>query len=276
MQQAVMAKPGEITFREVDDPVCEPGQALVKVMRIGICGSDMHVYYGKHPYTAYPVVQGHEVSGEIIEVCGNQSGLKRGDKVTIQPQIVYGKCYSCRHGRYNICDELKVMGFQTTGTASTLFAVDQSKVTKLPDEMSFDEGAMIEPLAVALHAIRTGEDVEGKNVLVLGAGPIGNLVAQTAKGFGAAHVMVTDISDYRIGKAAECGIDYCVNTQKENLGKAIERYFGPNRADKIYDCAGNNTTVSQSISLARRGTQIIVVATVDITKKWTGRRKDWG
>ena len=152
------------------------------------------------------------------------------------------------------------MGFQTTGVASRYFAVDAAKVTPLPDTMSFDEGALIEPLAVAVHAVKQAGDVRGLNIVVLGAGPIGNLVAQTAKGMGAAGVMITDISDLRLEKAAGCGVDYCINTKKDDLGQAILNAFGPDKADIIYDCAGNNTTMGQAIKYARKGSVIILVA----------------
>ena len=136
---------------------------------------------------------------------GEVTGLTAGQKVTIQPQVVCGECYPCRHGKYNLCEELKVMGFQTTGMASHYFAVDAAKVTPLPEEMSFDEGAMIEPLAVAVHAVKRAGDVKGAKIAVLGAGPIGILVAQTAKGLGAESVMITCVSELRLEKAKECG-----------------------------------------------------------------------
>ena len=185
MLQQVMTAPGEIEFREVPVPEPEENQVLVKIRKIGVCGSDIHVYHGEHPFTSYPVTQGHEVSGEIEKLGSGVKGWKAGQKVTIQPQVVCGKCYPCRHGKYNLCEELKVMGFQTTGVASDYFAVDAAKVTPLPEEMSFDEGAMIEPLAVAVHAVKRAGNVEGAKIAVLGAGPIGILVAQTAKGLGA-------------------------------------------------------------------------------------------
>ena len=152
------------------------------------------------------------------------------------------------------------MGFQTTGTASEYFAVDASKVTPLPQEMSYEEGAMIEPLAVAVHGVKQVGDVSGINIAVLGAGPIGNLVAQTAKGMGAAKVMITDVSDLRLEKAKECGIDICVNTRNEDFGEAMLKAFGPDKADVIYDCAGNNITMGQAIKYARKGSTIVLVA----------------
>lgn len=260
MLQQVMTNPGEIIFQEVPTPKPGDGQVLVKIKDIGICGSDIHVYHGKHPFTSYPVTQGHEVSGEIAELGAGVSGFAMGQKVTIEPQVYCGKCHPCRHGKYNLCEELKVMGFQTTGTASEYFAVDASKVTPLPQEMSFAEGAMIEPLAVAVHGVKQVGDVTGMNIAVLGAGPIGNLVAQTAKGMGAAKVMITDVSDFRLKKAEECGIDVCVNTREKNFGEALTEAFGPDKADVIYDCAGNNVTMGQAIQYARKGSVIVLVA----------------
>lgn len=260
MLQQVMTEPGEIIFQEVPDPKANKGEVVVKIMKIGICGSDIHVYHGKHPFTSYPVTQGHEVAGEISEVGEGVSDFKVGQKVTIQPQVFCGQCYPCTHGKYNLCEELKVMGFQTTGVASRYFAVDASKVTLLPEDMSFDEGAMIEPLAVACHAVRRAGDVTGLKIAVLGAGPIGNLVAQTAKAMGAESVMITDVSDIRLDKARECGVDFAVNTKIQDFGEAMVQCFGPDKADVIYDCAGNDITMGQAIKYARKGSTIILVA----------------
>ena len=158
----------------------------------------------------------------------NSAGSKgpaAGQKVTIEPQVVCGKCYPCRHGKYNLCEELKVMGFQTTGTASHYFAADASRVTPLPDSFSLEDGAMIEPLSVAVHAVKQAGDINGKDIVVIGAGPIGNLVAQTAKGMGARKVMITDVSDYRLDLAGKCGIDVCVNTQTMDFNASDARRF---------------------------------------------------
>lgn len=260
MLKQIMTNPGEIIFEEVPVPEISENEVLIKIMFIGVCGSDIHVYHGEHPFTSYPVTQGHEVSGEIVEVGKNVTIFKVGQKVTIEPQVFCGKCHPCRHGKYNLCEELKVMGFQTTGTASEYFAVDASKVTPIPEDMSFEEGAMIEPLAVAVHGVKQVGDVTGMNIAVLGAGPIGNLVAQTAKGMGAAKVMITDVSELRLEKAKECGIDVCVNTRNKDFGEAMVEAFGPDKADVIYDCAGNNITMGQAIKYARKGSVIVLVA----------------
>lgn len=259
MKQAVMTAPGKIEFRESPMPPVQAGQALVKIMRIGVCGSDIHVYHGKHPYTSYPVVQGHEVAGQVVSVALGISEFAPGDKVTIQPQVTCGRCYPCTHGSYHICDELKVMGFQTTGMAAEYVAVDTTRMIKLPAGMDYDRGAMVEPLAVALHALGRGGDVRDKKVLVLGAGPIGNLVAQAAKGMGARLVMVTDLSDYRLDIARKCRIDHILNPAHHDLATAILERFGPDRADLILECVGIETTIGQAIAHARKGTDIIVV-----------------
>ncbi len=119
---------------------------------------------------------------------------------------------------------------------------------------------MIEPLAVAVHAVKRAGDVTGQKIAVLGAGPIGILVAQTAKGMGAHSVMITDVSDIRLAKAKECGVDFTVNTKTADFGDAMTRHFGPDKADVIYDCAGNNITMGQAIRYARKGSAIILVA----------------
>ena len=259
MKQQVMTSPGEIEFIEIPVPELKEDDVLVKIMRIGVCGSDIHVYHGKHPYTDYPVTQGHEVSGKIEKSGSKVQGLKLGDKVTIQPQVVCGHCYPCTHDKYHICDDLKVMGFQTTGVASEFFVVDSKKVIKLPDEMTYEQGAMIEPCAVAVHAVLNGGDVKQFNVLVLGAGPIGNLVAQSAKALGAKAVMITDISDFRLEIAKEVGIDFTINPTKADISEEIINAFGPNKADLIIECVGANETINDAIENARKGTDIIVV-----------------
>ena len=255
-----MVAPKQIEFREVPVPELQAGQVLVKIKKIGVCGSDIHVYHGTHPFTRYPITQGHEVSGQIVKVGEGVAELKEGQKVIIEPQVFCGTCYPCRHGKYNLCEELKVMGFQTTGVASDYFAVDASKITVIPDDMTYNEGAMMEPLAVTVHAVKRAGDVTGLKVAVLGAGPIGILLAQSAKAMGAAQVMITDIGDYRLELAKQCGADFVVNTAKRDFGEAMLECFGPDKADVIYDCAGNDITMGQAIKYARKGSQIILVA----------------
>ena len=270
MTQAIMTEPGNIIYQEVDIPEVKPDQIKVKMKRIGICGSDIHVNHGKHPYTSYPVVQGHEVSAEVVETGKDVTNCKAGDKVTIQPQVVCGKCYPCTHGMYNDCEVLKVMGFQTTGMASDYFVVDANKALVLPEEMSWDHGAMIEPLAVAVHAVRRyAADMTGKKAVVLGGGPIGNLVAQTAKALGAEVVLLSELSAYRLDTAKKCGIATVNPSEADPLEATLEA-CGEDRADVIFECIGINPTMKQAIAYARKGSHIVVVgvfgdlATVDM------------
>lgn len=263
MKKQVMTAPGKIVFETVSIPAPQPGQVLVKIKKIGVCGSDIHVYHGTHPYTSYPVTQGHEVSGQIVELGEGVNGLAVGQKVTIEPQVYCGKCHPCTHGKYNLCEELKVMGFQTTGTASEYFAVDASKVTPLPENLTYAEGAMIEPLAVVVHAAKRFPGMKGAKVAIIGAGPIGNQLAQACKGLGADKVLITDFSEYRLELAKSVGVDHAVNAGEMGLGEAMVKYFGPDKADVIYDCAGNDATMDQAIQNARKGSAIILVAVFD-------------
>ena len=260
MKQQLMIEPKHITMREVPVPELGPDQVLVKIKKIGVCGSDIHVYHGTHPYTSYPVTQGHEVSGQVVKVGEYVKDLAEGAKVTIEPQVFCGRCYPCLHGKYNLCEKLKVMGFQTTGTASEFFAVDASKVTPLPEELTYSEGAMIEPLAVAVHAAKRFPDVKGCSAVVLGCGPIGILVIQSLKALGAVKIMATDISDTRLALAKSLGADVVVNTLKEDYEKNLLECFGPDKADVAYECAGSDITMNQAIQYARKGSTIILVA----------------
>ena len=260
MIQELMPEPKKITFREVPVPKPGPDQVLVKIKRIGICGSDIHVFHGTHPYTSYPVTQGHEVSAQIVEVGEYVKDFNVGDRVIIEPQVFCGRCYPCLHGKYNLCEHLKVMGFQTTGTASEYFAVDSSKVTPIPDSMTFSEGAMLEPLAVTIHAAKRFPDLKGAKAVVLGCGPIGILLVQSLKALGADKVFATDISDKRLELAKSLGADYAVNTMKENYAEKLVEAFGPDKADVIYECAGTDITMDQAIQNARKGSTIILVA----------------
>lgn len=261
MRQAIMTAPGHIEYRDVSIPEIGAKQIEVKMKNIGVCGSDIHVWHGKHPYTSYPVVQGHEVSAVITKVGSEVADFNVGDVVTIQPQVVCETCYPCTHGMYNDCETLKVMGFQTTGMASEYFVTEAAKALRLPEGMSLEHGAMIEPLAVAVHAVERFGSVEGKNVVVIGGGPIGNLVAQTAKAKGAAQVLLSEISEYRLGTARKCGL--VTHSPKERpLREAILAEFGRDGADVLFECIGSPAVIQEVIEIARKGSDIIVVGVI--------------
>jgi L-iditol 2-dehydrogenase len=259
MQQAVMTAPGRIEIRQIDRPRPQPKQVLIEVKRIGVCGSDIHVYHGLHPYTSYPIVQGHEVSGRIAEIGRDVTGFQAGEPVVFLPQVTCGTCYPCRNGMENICNQLKVMGFQTNGAAQEFFPVPADHVLKVPATIPLDHAAMVEPTAVAVHALGRYGDVRGKSVVVLGAGTIGNLVAQSARALGASKVLITDISEYKLDKAHACGLPWAVDTTRSSLGGEIARELGPDLSDVILECVGAQETIHQAIECARKGSTIIVI-----------------
>ena len=136
MKQAVMTAPGQIEIHQTERPKPLPNEILIEIKRIGVCGSDIHVYHGLHPYTGYPIVQGHEVSGVVAEIGTDIHNFEEGEQVVFMPQVTCGTCYPCRHGMEHICDHLKVMGFQTNGAAQEYFPVPAKQVLKVPANIS--------------------------------------------------------------------------------------------------------------------------------------------
>jgi len=247
-----------ITKEDVPPPKAAPGEVVIRIVRSGICGSDIHAYYNKHPFISLPIVTGHEFSGEIVEIGEGVTGLSAGDRVTAMPQVYCGECLNCKSGRYNICYSLQVIGCQTTGASRELLAVDSKLILKLPDDISFDQGAMIEPVSVGIHACRRAGAVANKKVVVQGAGTIGNLAAQAAKALGASSVMITDMMDSRLDLARKCGIDHTVNISNNDLSSEIENIWGKDGADIIIECVGLQSAIDQAINIARKGSDIIV------------------
>jgi L-iditol 2-dehydrogenase len=258
MKQAVMTAPGQIEIHEVAAPTPGPGEVLLRIQRIGVCGSDVHVYHGKHPYTRYPVVQGHEFSAVLESLGEGVTGLTPGAKVTSMPQIVCGECAPCRRGDYHICDKLKVQGFQAPGCAQELWVTAADKIVPLPETFTFEQGALVEPLSVAVHAVSRAGKLAGRRVAVLGAGPIGNLVAQVARSAGA-KVLITDLSAYRLEVARRCGLEATSNAKEETLAQASERVFEGDGFDVAFECVGVEPTITAAIAAIQKGGTIVVV-----------------
>ncbi len=258
MKRATMTAPGQIEISEATPPSPGPGQVLLRIRRIGVCGSDIHVFHGKHPYTSYPVVQGHEFSATIEALGPGVSGLAVGNKVTAMPQIVCGQCGPCLRGDEHICDALRVQGFQAPGCAQELWVTAADKIVKLPDSFSFEQGALVEPISVAVHAIARAGDLAGRRAVVLGAGPIGNLVAQAARAAGA-QVLITDVSEHRLEIARRCGLPHTSNPEDEALAAASRRVFGAQGFDLAFECVGVEATLDAAVAnLAKGGTLIVV------------------
>ena len=260
MLQVKMTEAFKMSLLETPVPEIGDEDVLIRMKRVGVCGSDIQIYHGKHKYMTFPVVQGHEGAGVIAKVGGKVAGFKEGDKVTIQPQVYCGECAPCRSGHYNVCKNLKVYGVHTGGMFAEYFAVPASKVLLLPDSMSFDQGSLVEPAAVATGAIRRCGDLTGTNVVVLGAGTIGNLVAQVAVASGARKVVITDINQKRLDIAMSCGIHACVNTRARKLKDVILEQFGDDEADIIVDCAGVKAIFNEAVAAARCSSKLVIVA----------------
>ncbi len=259
MRQAVMTAPGKIELRDVPKPSAGPGEVLLHIRRIGVCGSDIHVNHGLHPFTSYPVVQGHEFAAVVEAIGEDVKGVAPGMKATARPQIVCGKCAPCRRGDYHICDVLKVEGFQAPGVAQDYFTTTPDKLVLLPDSMTLEEGALVEPTSVAVHSTGRAGDLQRKNVVVFGAGPIGNLIAQVAKSRGAANVLIRDLSDYRLEIANQCGLEHTSNARTESITDATKRIFGDDGFTIAFEAVGVEATMTEAVESIEKGGTIMVV-----------------
>jgi L-iditol 2-dehydrogenase/threonine 3-dehydrogenase len=232
---------------------------MLKIQRIGICGSDIHVFHGEHPATPYPVVQGHEYSAIVHAVGKGVEHIRPGMKATAWPQLVCGVCGPCKRGQYNACQELKVQGFQAPGVAQDYFVVPQHRVIPIPDSMTLEQGALVEPAAVGSHSTARTTGIEGRNVVVSGAGIIGNLVAQFAKARGAAKVLITDISDFRLEVARECGIEGTLNVKTIPFAEGAKQFFGDEGFQVGFEAAGVPASLDVLMANVEKGGDIVIL-----------------
>jgi len=257
MKQAVFTSPYTIEVQDAPVPQIAPDEVLLRVAHIGICGSDIQMFHGKHKYAAYPVVPGHEVSGVIEQVGENVRGYSTGDKVSVEPQLFCGHCYPCSIGRFNVCESLKVMGVHTNGFAAEYMAVGQSLLHPCPGDMDLDLITLVEPLAVGIGAVKRG-NYKDANIAVIGAGTIGNFIAQAALALGNPNVLVTDLVDSRLQFAKKCGIKKVANSGQKNLAESIAEAFGNRKADIIIDAAATAGSFQSAILAARPSSDIII------------------
>jgi L-iditol 2-dehydrogenase/threonine 3-dehydrogenase len=260
MRQAIMTRPGNIEFRNVNAPKeLKPNEVLLNIQRIGVCGSDIHVFHGAHPATPYPVVQGHEYSAIVEAVGEDVKHVKPGMKATARPQLVCGECGPCRKGQYNACQHLKVQGFQAPGVAQDYFIVPEDRLVVLPDSLTLEQGAMIEPAAVGAHSTSRTTGIAGKNVVVSGAGTIGNLVAQFAKARGARKVMITDVSNYRLEIAKKCGIEHTLNIRETPFDEGARDCFGTEGFQVGMEAAGVQESLDALMANVEKGGDIVIL-----------------
>ncbi|MDP4249677.1 MAG: alcohol dehydrogenase catalytic domain-containing protein [Bacteroidota bacterium] len=260
MRQAIMISPGIIEYRDVPEPgQLNDDEVLLRIRKIGICGSDIHVYHGEHPATPYPVIQGHEYSAIVEAVGKGVVKAKPGMRATARPQLVCGVCGPCLRGQYNACQKLKVQGFQAPGVAQDFFVIPEDRLVIFPDTMTFEQGAMIEPTAVAAHSTRRAGSMQGKNVVVSGAGTIGNLIAQFAKVRGAKKVLIADVSDYRLAIAGQCGVDGLLNVRDSSFEKGVQDFFGSEGFQIGIEAAGVQASLDTLMKYVENGGNIILV-----------------
>lgn len=240
-------------------PQVEAGMVLVENLHLGVCASDQQIYHGQHKYMTFPLVMGHEIMGNVVAVGEGVADYQIGDRVIVQPQVVCGTCYPCSVGRFNVCENLKVLGVHMDGFACEYTQVSPWNLHKLPDGVSNVDGALIEPLAVGMGSVRRAGNLKGANVAVIGAGIIGNFTAQCAKAMGADKVLISDIIPKKLAAAKACGIDYCVNAKEISLKDAIDLHFGAFRkADVIIDCAASAGSFQSALEAARKNSVYVI------------------
>ena len=258
MKQAQVVAPGQIVYRDIDPPTAGDGEVVIRVHRIGICGSDLHAFRGRHPLVSFPLVQGHEFSGYLEAIGSGVTGFTRGNLVTVQPAIGCGVCARCAEGLFAECENLQFIGGALPGAGSELFCVRADHVLRLPDGTDPDDGAMIEPLSVAVHCVRRLGEIQGRFVLVVGGGTIGNLTAQTARKMGAAAVAVVEINDFRRGIAEKLGL-VALKPDEGAEGERIRAALGGHSPDMVFECVGGERPLNLAIDVVRRGGSVVVV-----------------
>jgi 2-desacetyl-2-hydroxyethyl bacteriochlorophyllide A dehydrogenase len=195
-----------------------------------------------------------------VEAIGKKvTKVKPGMRATARPQLVCGVCGPCKRGQYNACQKLKVQGFQAPGVAQDLFVVPEERIVVFPDSMTMEQGAMIEPAAVGAHSTNRLPALEGKNVVVSGAGTIGNLVAQFAKARGAAKVLITDISDYRLDIARQCGIEGTLNVKTTSFEEGIQSFFGGEGFQAGFEAAGVQSSLDVLMQYVEKGGAVVIL-----------------
>ncbi|MBZ5595676.1 MAG: alcohol dehydrogenase catalytic domain-containing protein [Acidobacteriia bacterium] len=235
------------------------GQVQIRVSHCGICGTDLHIFHGKMDRRVHmPQVMGHEMSGAIAALGQGVEGFAAGDRVTVRPLDPCGHCPACRAGHSHICQNLKFIGIDAPGALQGLWTVPAHTLHRLPENLSFAQGALIEPLAVACHDVRMGEVREGEYVVVQGGGPIGILVALVARTKGA-RVLVSEVNSYRLALARELGLE-AVNPRSADLVQLVTEQTGGAGADVVFEVSGAAAGAEMMTKLPRTRGRIVVVA----------------
>ena len=259
MRAVICRNPGELEIVQYPVPERKPGEALVRIRRIGVCGTDMHIYQGNQPYFTYPRVMGHELSGEIMEV-GEGSALKPGDPVYILPYLHCGHCIACRAGRTNCCTSLKVLGVHIDGGMCEYLSLPETHLFKA-DGITLDEAAMVEFLAIGAHAVARAKVSRGSRALVAGAGPIGVGVAIFA-GLDGAEVTVLDGREDRLAFSSRLdGVQHTIRVGEGDVERMRDN-TGGDFYDVVFDCTGSPKAMERGFGFVAHGGTYVLVSIV--------------
>jgi L-iditol 2-dehydrogenase len=251
MKAAMFQAKGKISLIEREQPCPSNGEVLVKVKSCGICGTDQHIFHGQPGSAAVtpPLVLGHELSGEIIEVGPNVS-LNVGDRVSIDPNIYCGNCAYCRSGRVHLCDNLEAIGVTRDGGMAEQCVVPAENCYLIPNEMSYEEAALVEPLGCVLHGVRKLDIKPGSTVLIVGGGFIGQLFLQLVKQTFPASIVVSEPFEEKHEFLRSLGADLVVNPLKETVTDA--------GSDIVIECVGRQDSMETAVKAARKGGQVLL------------------
>ena len=245
---------------EVDKPKLKADEVLIRVEATGICGSDIPLYKGMYPVKLpVPYIPGHEFSGSIVDVGNDVEHLKTGDRVSAHIVVSCGACYYCRTGRSHICNHSKELGFDINGSFAEYVSFPARNILLLPNNMDFEEGAMLDPLASALHPIERLHLGICDTFAVLGPGPIGLLALQCARTIGAKKVIMVGTRDDRLRVAKELGADEIINVQNENLQERISSVT-ENGVDVVLEATGSTKAINSALSIVKKDGQIVLIS----------------
>jgi 2-desacetyl-2-hydroxyethyl bacteriochlorophyllide A dehydrogenase len=256
MRAAVLHGSGDIRLVDVDRPKPRAGEVLVRVRACGVCGTDHSLFNGAYPAN-YPVIIGHEFAGEVAELGEEVSGLAIGDRVAVDPNRVCLRCDYCRIGEVHLCESVRSMGVHIDGANAEYALVSAINAYKMPDNVTFEQGAFCEPLACALRGIQVASLRPGDTVLVLGAGGMGNLILQCAIHAGATTVIVSEPIRLRRERALANGATFVVDPCTEDVEAAV-RSIKRIGVDVVFECAGNLALQANSLKMVRKGGTVVL------------------
>ena len=257
MKYIVCEEPGRFSLLEKAEPEVKAGEALVKIKKVGICGTDLHAYAGNQAFFAYPRILGHELAAEVLEVNDSNAGIAVGDQVIIMPYLNCGKCVACRRGKTNCCTSLQVLGVHTDGGMQEIVSLPTNVLIPSPN-LTFEEMAIVEPLAIGGHAVRRANLSVDETIVVIGCGPIGLGLMKLAQLAGA-RVIAVDVNDKRLEYAkTKIGVDMIVNALKEPV-VAVKRLTDGDMATAVFDATGHKGALESGINYMSHGGRYVLV-----------------